>query len=425
MEPREAARRAAGTIADQLASPEEASKKTLAQGWWPQSLAHGAAGVALLHIERARAGVGPWQRAHDWLACAAAGGAVGGPDAHLYYGAPALAFALHAAADRPGQYARALAALDTHVTTLVQQRLQDGHARIDRSQLPALAEFDTIRGLSGLGALLLHRGTDHSLLRDVLTYLVRLTEPVKHDGDVLPGWWSHLAPSGQPSPNYPRGHGNHGVAHGIGGPLSLLALTARCGITVPGQLDAIRTILAWLDYWRQDSDAGPWWPYWITHDQLRADSAGPGPARPSWCYGTAGLARAQQLAALVTGDRQRQIAAETALLHAMTDPGQLAATEDLSLCHGFAGLIHITRLAASDGLTPGLTECLPSLLEPLSDTPAGILTAVLFPDNGLDIGLLEGAAGTALALHAFATDEPSLSGWDTSFLITASSALES
>lgn len=417
MEPREAARRAVREVADQLASPERIDKAALAQGWWPQSLAHGAVGVALLHIERARAGEGPWQRAHDWLACAATGGAVDGPDAHLYYGTPALAFALHSAADRPGQYARALTTLDTHVTALVLQRLGQAHARIDRAELPALAEFDTIRGLSGLGALLLHRGTDHELLHQVLTYLVRLTEPVKHHGDVLPGWWSHLAPSGKPSPAYPEGHGNHGVAHGIGGPLALLALTARSGITVPGQLGAIRTILTWLECWRQDGEAGPWWPYWITHDQLRAEKPGPGPARPSWCYGTAGLARVQQLAALATGETERQLAAESALLRAMTDPGQLAATEDLSLCHGFAGLAHITRLAAADALTPSLTRCLPGLLEPLADSPPEVLAAALLPGTTLDIGLLEGAAGTALALHAFAAGGPSLSGWDTSLLI--------
>lgn len=218
MELRDTAIAAADIIAGRLASPDAARRLDLVQGWWPQSLAHGAAGVALLHIERARSGHGPWQRAHDWLACAAEGGAVGGPDTHLYYGAPALAFALHAAADRPGRYARALDTLDTHVTELIRQRLRVAHARIDNGDYPELAEYDAIRGLSGLGALLLRRREHTELLREVLTYLVRLTEPVKHDGELLPGWWTHLAPSGKPSRDYPEGHANNGVAHGIGGP---------------------------------------------------------------------------------------------------------------------------------------------------------------------------------------------------------------
>lgn len=283
--------------------------------------------------------------------------------------------------------------------------------------MPALAEFDAIRGLSGMGGLLLHRDVHTDVLREVLTYLVRLTEPVKHDGEVLPGWWSHLAPSGTISPEYPEGHANNGVAHGIGGPLAVLSLAARRGITVDGHLDAITGILTWLDHWQQDGPAGPWWPYWITREQLRSGTTGPGPSRPSWCYGTAGFARVQQLAALALKDPARQHAAEFALLRAMTDSGQLDATVDMSLCHGFAGLAHITRLAADDALTPGLTACLPRLLAPITDTAPGTLAdSLISPPSGGDIGLLEGAAGTALALHSFHTGTPSASGWETCFL---------
>ncbi|MFJ2247477.1 lanthionine synthetase C family protein [Streptomyces sp. NPDC094461] len=417
MELRETARAAADAIADRLATPENVRSLEHKQGWWPQSLAHGAAGVALLHIERARTGDGPWQRAHDWLACAAAEPAVGGIDSHLYYGAPALAFALHAAADRPGRYARALNTLDGHVTAAIRHRLAEAHARMDRGETPKLAEFDAIRGLSGMGALLLHRDTHTDLFREILAYLVRLTEPVKHDGELLPGWWSHLAPSGEVSPDYPAGHANNGVAHGIGGPLAMLSLASRHGITVEGHSDAITRILAWLDQWQQDGPAGPWWPYWITRAQLRSGTPGPGPSRPSWCYGTAGFARTQQLAALATHDPARQRAAEGAFLHAMTDPGQLRATVDLSLCHGFAGLVRITELVAANSVTPGITECLPRLLAPITDTaPDTLVASLLEPPGGGDIGLLEGAAGTALALHSFQTGTPSASGWDSCFL---------
>ena len=414
------ARAAADTIADRLASPDEARGLNLKQRWWPQSLAHGAVGVALLHIERARTGLGSWQRAHDWLACAAADPAVAGDDSHLYYGAPALAFALHAAADRPGRYAHALHTLDEYVTTATRHRLECAHARMDRGgERPALAEFDTIRGLAGMGALLLRREEHIDLTRDVLTYLVRLTDPVTCGDELLPGWWSDLAPSGKPSLDYLEGHANNGLAHGIGGPLALLSLAARRGITVDGQTEAIARICAWLDHWRQDGPAGPWWPYWITREQLRSGQPGSGPSRPSWCYGTAGFARAQQLAALATGDTARQRMAEDALLRAMTDPGQLDATVDLSLCHGFAGLAHITQLVAADAITPGLPDCLPRLLNPITSAAPDELAASLLhpPDGGGDIGLLEGATGVALALHTTQTGTPSASGWDSCFLI--------
>jgi hypothetical protein len=58
--------------------------------YWPQSLAGGAVGIALLHVERARSGHGDWQVAHAWLAAAASGSVTAASNAHLFFGAPTL-----------------------------------------------------------------------------------------------------------------------------------------------------------------------------------------------------------------------------------------------------------------------------------------------------------------------------------------------
>jgi hypothetical protein len=62
-----------------------------------QSLADGAAGVALLHIERARTGQGSWAAAHALITQAATAPIDAGDHAGLYYGAPAVTFMLHTA----------------------------------------------------------------------------------------------------------------------------------------------------------------------------------------------------------------------------------------------------------------------------------------------------------------------------------------
>jgi len=173
--------------------------------------------------------------------------------------------------------------------------------------------------LTGLGVALRRIG-DLELLREVLSYLVRLTEPI----DRLPGWWCPTGPHrNQPGPA--GGHSkNLGMAHGIGGPLALLAQGLWAGITVNGQRDALSGICAFLDTWRQEGDAGPWWPQWLTLDELRTgQTTQPGPLRPSWCYGTPGLSRAQQLAAIASGDTARQHLAEHALAACLSDPAQL------------------------------------------------------------------------------------------------------
>ncbi len=212
-----------------------------------QNLAEGAAGIALLHLE-----TGNWEAAHANLEQAVTGGVSIGDGASLYYGAPALAFVL-AASDQPGlTRAKAIAAAGT--ATVTRHRLQGAHRRIDQRQRPTYAEFDLIRGLTGLGVTLRRIG-DLDLLREVLSYLVRLTEPI----DWLPGWWCPTGPNrNQPGPA--GGHSNHGMAHGVTGPLALMALAVSDGVEVDGQRAAITRICQWLDHWERHSDGGAWWP---------------------------------------------------------------------------------------------------------------------------------------------------------------------
>lgn len=412
----------AAAVADQLSDPHTARFRPVAAH--RQHLAHGLPGIALLHIEWAAAGLGPWQRAHDWLAAASREPFTSGPDSHPFYGAPAFAHALARAADHlPGAYQRALDTLDHQMTTDVNLRLDAAHRRIDSELLPAIAEFDTIRGLTGYGAYLLRRDPAATALRAVLDYCVRLTQPITHDGEFLPGWWTATGPSGRPDDRFPGGHANNGMAHGIGGVLALLALAARHGTLVNGHTEALGRILAWLDRWREDTGRGPTWPYWITRSELRTGRLGPSaPRRPSWCYGTAGLARAQQLAALALGDAGRQVDAENALVAALTDPDQLKATMDNGLCHGFAGLAHIAARAADDARPSTVerlraaTPVLLAVVHPPGTDPAHAATT-LIRDEARGPGLLDGAAGIALAVLAPSTATPPQSAWDACLLI--------
>ncbi|MFJ3229918.1 lanthionine synthetase C family protein [Streptomyces sp. NPDC086787] len=410
-------------IADILADPATAPMGPNAS-LHRQHLAYGPTGVALLHIERAAAGLGPWQRAHDWLAAAARQPFTSGPDSHPFYGAPALAHAVTCVADHlPDAYQRARATLDQQLRADNKRRLEAAHRRIDSGHLPEHAEFDTIRGLTGYGAYFLHHDPTGSDLIAILDYCVRLTEPVTHCGDILPGWWTPSGPSGRPDDRFPGGHANHGMAHGISGVLALLALAARRGTTVGGHHEAIQTILAWLDRWQEEPDPRAAWPYWITRAELRAGRLTPSaPRRPSWCYGTSGLARAQQLAALAIGDTRRQVEAENALVAALTDSAQLKATTDSGLCHGFAGLAHIGGRTAADAhpsTAAQLRAAIPALLTavcPPDADPVTVATALVHDDE-VGPGFLDGAAGIALALLAPTTATPPISTWDSCLLL--------
>ncbi len=413
----------AGAIADRLAHPSLITSPVAAAPWWRQSLAHGAPGVALLHIERAAAGLAPWQPAQDWLTYITRGPITAGPHSHPFYGAPALGHVLACAAEhRPGRACqRALDAIDHAITADTRRRTDAAHARIDAGRLPELQEFDAIRGLAGLGGYLLRRDPDGQVIGEVLAYLVRLTEPFPHRNAFVPGWWTATGPSGHVSDQFPDGHGNLGVAHGIRGPLTVLALAARRGITVPGHHAAINTICTWLDGQRTGTAREPSWPYWVTEPHPGRDQQNrSGQQRLAWCYGTAGIARTLQLAALATGNTRQQHA-EHALTTALADPAQTAMTTNWSICHGKSGLAQIAAAAASDATTAtrarlqALTANLRYHAWPQRAGPAA--AAITLVDQA-GPGFLDGAAGAALTLTSPASGGASCTGWERCLLIT-------
>ncbi|WP_306209557.1 lanthionine synthetase C family protein [Actinoplanes sp. RD1] len=394
----------AHALADALAEPPIGDPPD--ELWLHQSLSQGAAGIAILHTATVN-GRHTTSRVDAWLSRAVSAPLTSAARSGLWFGVPAAAFA--ATIGGPSRYRSALATLDPAVDRLARERLDAARARMKAGARPALDEFDLVRGLTGIGAYLRLRDRDSALLREVLAYLVQLTEPVPADdeaGMTVPGWWVPQPPSlGSPVTE----HANLGMAHGICGPLTLLARTMHDGVTVPGHRDAIARITAWLDQWQQPGPAGPWWPKYVTLAETRAgrpDRILPG--RPSWCYGTPGITRAQQLAAIAVGEDTRQAAAEDALVRCLRDPAQLDQITDPYLCHGWAGVAATAWCAAADALTPDLAALIPSLADAVTDSTAR--TPLPQPP-----GLINGRAGIALILATISATSPS--HWLTCLLV--------
>ncbi|MCZ4603497.1 lanthionine synthetase C family protein [Streptomyces sp. Lzd4kr] len=379
--------------------------------WAAQSLADGAAGISLLHVEIASRYGGSWRAAHRWITAAATGTVSAADTTGLFLGAPSVGFLL-TTVPPPFQhlYDPARKTLHRHITDLAHRRVEAALARVRAHDLATFGEYDLFYGLTGLGAYLLRTDPEGVALERVLKYLVTLTRPLAPDGRGLPGWWVSHDPARGESPRFPAGHGNFGAAHGIAGPLLLLAQAMRRGITVDGHRGAMWTICEHLGDWCQHSPAGPWWPEHISRRDLdRGRPHHDAPARPSWCYGTTGIARAGQLAGLALRARDLQAFYEDALYRALTDPEQLARVTDTGLCHGWAGIYQTAVRAAADALDPRL-RTLPKSL--------GVtLAAQAQPGVPAATGLINGDAGTALALTTFASQQAPITGWDACLLI--------
>lgn len=365
----------------------------------PQSLAGGAVGIALLHIERAVSGHGDESTAHRWIRAAGSEPVSIGRNANPFHGAPALAFMLHTA--RPlGSYRRAAAHLDDATITITRQRLAAAHARIDRREPLTMPEFDLVHGLTGLGLHHLHAHPEHPVSHDLVDYLARITEPLS-DSTAQPPWWLPSGLGGTAHPDFPHGHGNIGTAHGVSAVIALLAYAVLHGHSTPAARNALTALCDWTDHHRQDDPAGTWWPGYVTPD------ATPRRQRPSWCYGTPGIARAQQLAGLALHDKNRQHRAEDAMLAVLRDTTQLDRLPDIGLCHGKAGLLQSACRMATTSTDPHRSTQLTAQLSGLAVELTGQLAAGPHDDPEL----MNGTAGAALALHTAATGT-SVTDWD-------------
>jgi class I lanthipeptide synthase len=374
-----------------------------------QSLASGAAGTALLHIELALTGAGSWRDAAVTIELATREPIDASPSGCLLHGAPALALVLDAArADGQPRYQSAVEVLDRHVQNLARQRLIQAQARLSSGNPGTFDEHDLFYGLTGIGVVLLRVVPESDVLADILAYLIRIaTQPLTIDGLQVPGWWSDRDPD--PLSPTPGGHANMGVAHGAAGLLAFLSISARTGHVVDGQFEAIGNLCAWFDQWEQQSDHGPLWPQWITRAELRTGrTSQPGPGRPSWCYGTPGIARALQLAAIATGDLARQIAAEHALAATLAGP-RIARLTNAGLCHGVAGVYQTAARANADAVTPAIADRLPEVAAAIGER----LNLVAAEPNGL----ITGNAGVRLALETARRSALPISGWDTCLLL--------
>ena len=99
---------------------------------------------------------------------------------------------------------------------------------------------------------------------------------------------------------YPHGHLNCGLAHGIPGPLGTMSLALLAGVTVPGLPAAVEVAASWLAGHEAVGDWGVDWPVAVplaASGAADASAAAGRPNRSGWCYGAPGVSRALWLRA--------------------------------------------------------------------------------------------------------------------------------
>ena len=341
------------------------------------SLASGFAGLALLHHAASRAGVGLQPAlASAYLDRALDALADGTPGEGLCSGIAGVAFAVHRVLD-PADAAEATADADA----LLLDVLERG------------GPFDVVEGIAGIGLYGLSAGARGAALAErAVTVLAARAE----------GGSTWRTPRtlvlGSGAAQYPEGRYDLGLAHGIPGVIGFLAAACAAGHGGAGARGLLaRSVEGLLAERAADGSFG----CYRAAGAARGSAAGP--SRTAWCYGDAGVAFVVWRAARVLGDASLEDAAVALARRACGRSAQEAGVVDAGLCHGAAGLLHLSlRFFAATR-----DECFARAARAWAEVTLASSTA--------GPGLLEGAAGVALVIVDALS--PGRTGWDSALLL--------
>lgn len=398
--------------------------------WIPYSISQGYAGLAVLwaQMDACFPGNG-WDLAgREHLALAARNlERNGNAPLGIFSGLTGVAFAAWQLSKGGTRYRRLLQTLDNAIVV----RTIDLANRLKGANGCAVSEFDVISGLAGVGAYLLCRADDAACagcLRVALEALVTLL----NSPEDLPRWYTPAKRIGdaKTAALYPHGCLNCGLAHGIPGPLALLALAHLNGISTEKLPAAITRTADWLCDNRCDDAWGANWPTAVaiqSHEdsgELYAGSALAacgGPSRSAWCYGTPGVARALWLAGQAVGQKSYKDLAISAMEAVFRRPREERQIDSPSFCHGVAGLLQVTLRFANDSDDSIFRSAIDSLLQQILDAyaqefPVGFRHLEIGSNQLDQPGFLDGASGIAAVLLAAATNIPPV--WDRLFLLS-------
>jgi lantibiotic modifying enzyme len=280
---------------------------------------------------------------------------------------------------------------------------------------PEQAPYDLINGLTGIGVYALARWPRPGAAQCLLGVVEQFARRARHDRDGV-SWWSPPSWQGRRRELYLPDRVDLGVAHGIAGVIPFLARVHRLGLATQTVRPLLDGAVHWLLAHLVDTASGPTVPSFV------ADGVEPVRARSAWCYGDPGVAAALLLAARDVGERAWAAAATGLALRAAARPPDQAGVKDAGLCHGSAGLAHLfNRMYQMTG-EPALADAARFWVERTLELCAAAAPGpdATFPDAARPAwkgpGLLEGAAGVALALEAASSTAEA--AWDQMLLVS-------
>jgi hypothetical protein len=342
----------------------------------------------------------------------------------LWGGLTGIAASTYLVSDEGKYYTNFLKQLNDVIISNTSDYLQQARRNLEDGRVNSF-DFETIYGLAGIGRYLLNFKEDQEvnrIIKDILDYFILLNGKKDFNGLLLPQYF--ITEGNQyidDETNYPGGHLDLGLSHGICGPLAFLSISLENGFDQSNQTKTIEDMCEFLIRWGQEDAGGLWWPSKINLQELSTNQLQTTQKYPfAWCYGTPGVARTLWLSGrALHNDRYKEIALTTFKSLSKYPFEDLRLTSP-TFCHGVSGLLHLTFLMHLETNDKELYQFLQILRAKLlryynPENPLGFYD---IDHNGLQtlsVGALEGTSGIIATLNAIEQDQkPS---WSSLFLV--------
>ena len=200
---------------------------------------------------------------------------------------------------------------------------------------PGVYPYDLISGLVGFGVYFLER-LPHPLAQKGLALIIEQISEAAECNDAGATWLTapQFLPSWQRS-EFPFGHYDLGVAHGVPGILYLLCEIMRRGFKKERTLDLLEKGVRWLHSQARADGARSLFPPWTS------PVPGSYQARPVWCYGDLGIAAVLLQVARYTDRSDWRSLARDLIQHCLDLAPEQYLVRDAGLCHGSSGIAHM------------------------------------------------------------------------------------
>ncbi|MHC3866922.1 lanthionine synthetase C family protein [Streptococcus thermophilus] len=319
----------------------------------------------------------------------------------LCYGFTGYVYTLEFLSKNCKGYDKLLDTLETILLALTKDRLRE----IKRSNIVKEEYFDVIQGVSSVARYLLSKekltSEQRVLVKEILNYLADL---INHD----PTIYAEYMPNEKLRKKFPSGYINLGVAHGILGPLYVLAL----GFKKFDMIQYLLSIEKGLSYYERSfftnkigkiigwngrvSDA-------VENEGFRFNS--------SWCYGSLGMARVlYNIAKIIDSRKFREMA--TDVFTSSIDYINSSEILNNAICHGRSGIMLFFNLMYLDTGKIQFKTISDNLFREI--VRAAFNSEYIFVERDvyfrgvnfdkvidyIDFGLLNGVSGIVLALMA-------------------------